>query len=45
MLNIQINNKVMSSYGIDGVQDMLVELLKNNSIPYLILLPAFPIFR
>ena len=38
MLNIQINNKVMSSYGIDGVQDMLVELLKNNSIPYLILL-------
>ncbi len=38
MLNIQINNKVMSNYGIDGVQDMLVELLKNNSIPYLILL-------
>ena len=38
MLNIEINNKVMSSYGIDGVQDMLVELLKNNSIPYLILL-------
>ena len=38
MLGIQINNDLMSNYGIDGVQDMLVELLKYNSIPYLIVL-------
>ena len=38
MLGIQINNDLMSGYGVDGVQDMLVELLKNNSVPYLILL-------